>query len=56
MQVCLNVYDFLLPPGMSVKSQEVTSINSKVSFEGFKRYTLMNEKKLNKQIEASIKI
>ena len=56
MQVCLNVYDFLLPLGMSVKSQEVTSINSKVSFEGFKRYTLMNEKKLNKQIEASIKI
>ena len=43
------MYDLLLQPGMSVKSQEVTHIGSKVSFEGFKRYTLMKEKILNKK-------
>ena len=56
VQVCLSVHDLLLPPSMSVKSQEVTHSNSKVLLDDFKRFTPMNEKILNKQIEASIKI
>ena len=40
----------------NVKSQVVAHINPKISFEGFKRHTLLNENFLNKQIEGSIKI